>query len=509
RIAKDYGNHIAKKFLDSILIVLKTYLTHNGFSYGYSDLWLRDETRAEISGVIQKAYEKVYELIKQYEDGSLPLTRGLSPEEALELYVVNELSRARDRAGKTADRAFPDHNSGIIMASTGARGSTLNIGQMTAALGQQSIRGKRIIKGYRNRALQHFRPGDQNPDSKGFVKSNYRDGLNPIEFFFHAMGGREGLVDTAVRTQQSGYMQRRLINALEHLKIEYDLTVRDPHGNIIQYVYGDDGIDPAKSDHGDAVNITRLVESESVIDEGAKTSESEMKDLLLKFKEKTNPKLTQEIETALLSYPLSKTGIKKVVHKIMDLFEKAMIEPGEAAGVVTAQSIGEPGTQMTLRTFHFAGVKERNVTLGLPRLIELVDARKKPVTPTMDIYLDDEHKLSREKALEVAKRIIFTRISDLVNKVDTDYSGNLSFFFSEKKIADRGTSIQEIHEVLKSSKKRYEVTINEDILVIKVSLSQEPDAQTLLTLRNKLLNARVKGVPDIERVTIVKQNDEW
>ncbi|MGB8188384.1 MAG: DNA-directed RNA polymerase subunit A', partial [Nitrososphaeraceae archaeon] len=184
RIAKDYGNHIAKKFLDSILIVLKTYLTHNGFSYGYSDLWLKDETRAEISGVIQKAYEKVYELIKQYEDGSLPLTRGLSPEEALELYVVNELSRARDRAGKTADRAFPDHNSGIIMASTGARGSTLNIGQMTAALGQQSIRGKRINKGYLGRSLAHFRVNDSNPDSKGFVKSNYRDGLSPLEFFF-------------------------------------------------------------------------------------------------------------------------------------------------------------------------------------------------------------------------------------------------------------------------------------------------------------------------------------
>ena len=152
-------------------------------------------------------------------EGTLPLTRGLSPEEALELYVVNELSRARDRAGKIADRSFPDDNSGVIMASTGARGSTLNIGQMTAALGQQSIRGKRIIKGYRNRALSHFKPGEQNPDSKGFVKSNYRDGLNPIQFFFHAMGGREGLVDTAVRTQQSGYMQRRLINALEHLKL--------------------------------------------------------------------------------------------------------------------------------------------------------------------------------------------------------------------------------------------------------------------------------------------------
>ncbi|WP_148687154.1 DNA-directed RNA polymerase subunit A' [Candidatus Nitrosocosmicus hydrocola] len=509
RIAKDYGNDEAKRFLDAILIMLKTYITHNGFSYGYSDLWLSDDTRKEIYDVIEKTYNKIDELIKQYHDGTLPLTRGLSPEEALELYVVNELSRARDRAGKIADRSFPDDNSGVIMASTGARGSTLNIGQMTAALGQQSIRGKRIIKGYRNRALPHFRPGDQNPDSKGFVKSNYRDGLNPIEFFFHAMGGREGLVDTAVRTQQSGYMQRRLINALEHLKIEYDLTVRDPHGNIVQYIYGDDGIDPAKSDHGDAVNINRIVEGESVVDDGTKTSEEEMKDLLSKFKEKMNPKLGQEIESALISYPLSKSGIKKVVHKIMELFEKAMIEPGEAAGVVTAQSIGEPGTQMTLRTFHFAGVKERNVTLGLPRLIELVDARKKPVTPTMDIYLDGEHKLSREKALEVAKRIIFTRISDLVSKVDTDYSGNLTFYFSDKKIADRGTSIQEIHEVLKSSKKRYEVTVNEDQLLIKISLSQEPDAQTLLTLRNKLLNGRVKGVPDIERVTIVKQNDEW
>src|SRR5690349_17412215 len=149
RIAKDYGNDEAKKFLDAILIMLKTYITHKGFSYGYSDLWLSEETRNEISDVIEKTYHKIGELIKQYHDGTLPLTRGLSPEEALELYVVNELSRARDRAGKIADRSFPDNNSGVIMASTGARGSTLNIGQMTAALGQQSIRGKRIIKGYR------------------------------------------------------------------------------------------------------------------------------------------------------------------------------------------------------------------------------------------------------------------------------------------------------------------------------------------------------------------------
>src|SRR5215510_14618546 len=179
RIAKDYGNDAARKFLDSILIMLKTYITHRGFSYGYSDLWLPPETRQGINEIIQKTYEKVHELIQQYTEGTLPLTRGLSAEEALELYVVNELSRARDRAGRTADRAFPDENSGVIMASTGARGSTLNIGQMTAALGQQSIRGKRIQKGYHNRSLPHFKTNDTNPDSKGFIKSNYRDGLSP------------------------------------------------------------------------------------------------------------------------------------------------------------------------------------------------------------------------------------------------------------------------------------------------------------------------------------------
>src|ERR687898_1750123 len=465
RIAKDYGNEAAKRFLDSILIVLKTYITHRGFTYGYSDLWLSEETHKEITGVIKKAYEKIDELIQQYKEGTLPLTRGLSPEEALELYLVNELSRARDRAGRIADRSFPNNNAGVIMASTGARGSTLNIGQMTAVLGQQSIRGKRIHKGYHNRSLPHFKINDTNPDAKGFVKSNYRDGLTPLEFFFHAMGGREGLVDTAVRTQQSGYMQRRLINALEHLKIEYDQTVRDPHGNIIQYLYGEDGIDPAKSDHGEAVNISRLIESESVVDERKKATEKEFLEILAKYSDNLNPKLRNTLETALFENRLSKEGIEKVLKKTVDLIERAMSEPGEAVGVVTAQSIGEPGTQMTLRTFHFAGVKERNVTLGLPRLIELVDARKKPVTPTMDIYLDESHKVSREKALEVAREILFTQIDDLVNRTETDYSGILTFHLSEAKLAERGCTFADVQEVFETSKKKYGIKPNENKLL--------------------------------------------
>jgi len=509
RIAKDYGNDVAQQFLNSILVMLKTFITHRGFTYGYSDLWLSEDTHKEITEVIKKAYDKIGELIQQYKEGTLPLTRGLSPEEALELYLVNELSRARDRAGRLADRSFPNNNAGVIMASTGARGSTLNIGQMTAVLGQQSIRGKRIHKGYHNRSLPHFKINDTNPDAKGFVKSNYRDGLTPLEFFFHAMGGREGLVDTAVRTQQSGYMQRRLINALEHLKLEYDSTVRDPHGNIIQYLYGEDGIDPAKSDHGEAVNISRIIESESVVDEGIKANEDEIRHILHQNISNFNLKLKSNVENLLMQNKLSKQGIEKVIKKIIDLTERAMVEPGEAVGVVTAQSIGEPGTQMTLRTFHYAGVKERNVTLGLPRLIELVDARKKPITPTMDIYLDEDHRISREKALSVAKEIIHTKVIDVVEKTDIDYSGILKLTFSENKLNDRGCILTDIFEILKGSKKKYDSTLDDNEKSIVLKMNEEMDAQTLLLLKNKLLNTKIKGVPDIERVTIVKQNEEW
>ncbi|NMJ86712.1 MAG: DNA-directed RNA polymerase subunit A', partial [Thaumarchaeota archaeon] len=138
RIVKDYGTQTARKFLNSTLIMLKTFITHNGFTYGYGDLILSDEARKEIRDLIGTAYNKVDDLIKQYKEGTLQQTRGLSSEETLELYIVNELAKSRDRAGKSADKAFPNDNAGVIMASTGARGSTLNLGQMTAALGQQS-----------------------------------------------------------------------------------------------------------------------------------------------------------------------------------------------------------------------------------------------------------------------------------------------------------------------------------------------------------------------------------
>ena len=506
RIAKDYGNVQAKKFLNSFLIIVKQFITSYGFSYGYSDLELPEKVRQGILDNIQKSYDTVNDFISQAKKGTLKLTRGLSAEEALEAYIVNELSKARDKAGSTADQSFDETNAGRIMATTGARGSSLNIGQMAGALGQQSRRGKRLLTGYNNRALPHFKEHDNNPDAHGFVKSNYRDGLSAIEFFFHAMGGREGLVDTAVRTQQSGYMQRRLINALEHIKLEYDGTVRDPHGHIIQFLYGEDGIDVAKSDHGEAFNVNRLIESQTIIDSGKKATKEEASEIAKKYTKTYNTRLRNLVTDALLDAKLSKEGIETVGKKGLELFNKSKVEPGQAVGIVTAQSIGEPGTQMTLRTFHFAGIRERNVTLGLPRLIELVDARKKPVTPTMDIYLDEESKTSREKAIEIARNILQTKVSSVIDDIETNYSTEIKLHFNPNRLRDRAITVEEIDEVLQSNKKfKNEVKVN----TIVLTLVEKSDAPTVIIIRNKILNTTVKGVPDIERVTLVQKDKEW
>ncbi|MEM4311683.1 MAG: DNA-directed RNA polymerase subunit A' [Nitrososphaerales archaeon] len=506
RIVKDYGTEEARRFLNSLLTIVKEFLSRKGFSYGYDELDLPEDIKKKIRETIVQHYVKVGELVDKYKKGILEPIKGLTLEESLEHRILTELARARDGSGRLADHALPLNNAGLIMARTGARGSNLNIGQMTACLGQQSVRGKRIKKGYYKRALSHFEKGDQSPDAAGFIKSNYRDGLNPIEFFFHAMGGREGLVDTAVRTQQSGYMQRRLVNAMEHLRVEYDLTVRDPEGNIIQFLYGEDGINPAKSDHGKAVNIKRLVEIEAMIAGKAKRiSEKKVNKILENYESKLNKKIIDELKDELIKVPLSEGSIKKVCEKTLELVEKAKVEPGEAIGMLAAQSIGEPGTQMTLRTFHFAGVRERDVTLGLPRLIELVDARRKPSTPYMEIFLDEEHKVSREKAEEVAKEILFTRVENLVDEVGINFETlTLVIKLDEQKLMSRGCTPEIVKKAIESGKLKVELK-GYEIYVMQEGL----DVTGLLNLKNKILGKKVKGIPEIESVTIRKRGEEW
>jgi len=506
RIVKDYGAKAGREFLNSITKLLDRFMTSRGFTYAMDELDIPSSVKQKIQSAIGKAEDKVNSLIESYRNRTLERLPGQSLEESLEIYIMNELSKARDLAGEYADEYFEMDNEGVIMTRAGARGSMLNIGQMTACVGQQSIRGKRILRGFRNRALPFFEPGDVGAEARGFVYSSYRDGLTPIEFFFHAMGGREGLVDTAVRTQQSGYMQRRLINALEHLRVEYDGTVRDSRGNIIQFKYGEDGVDTAKSDHGKAVNIERLVDRVKLaVQKGPRASAQYVIRRVKEAEKEMTPLLVNELKRTLVDAKLTKKAVDEVISQVTDNYRRSLVEPGEAAGIVSAQSIGEPGTQMTLRTFHFAGVREQNVTLGLPRLIEIVDARKIPSTPMMIIYLDEKHRASKEKAQDVATLLTHTTLGDIVTSIESDITRmKIVATLNLRAMKERGIRASDVKNAVKPA--GCDVKIKGQKIEIK---PKEMEIAQFKRLAARIPVLHIKGIPAAKRALVMEEKGEW
>jgi DNA-directed RNA polymerase subunit A' len=259
KIVRDYGPDEGRVFIDNITKLSIATIMLKGFTTGINDEDIPPEARRQIDEVLSKAKADVEERVEAFNQGLLEQMPGRSLEETLEVEVMKVLGRARDQAGTLAGKYLGLENSAVIMAKSGARGSMLNLSQMAGCIGQQAVRGERIHRGYEGRTLPHFKRKDLGADASGFVSSSYKSGLKPTEFFFHCMGGREGLVDTAVRTSRSGYMQRRLINALEDLKVTYDGSVRNTSGTIIQFAYGEDGIDPSRSVRGDAVDVDDII----------------------------------------------------------------------------------------------------------------------------------------------------------------------------------------------------------------------------------------------------------
>ncbi len=259
KVARDYGSERAREFLDSITRLAIGAIMIRGFTTGIDDEDIPAEATRQIEEVLREAISKVDGFVDAYRRNELEQMPGRSLEETLEVEVMKVLGRARDEAGQIAGRHLGLENAAVIMARSGARGSMLNLSQMAGCIGQQAVRGERLSRGYWKRTLPHFQKGDLGAQAKGFVINSYKSGLSPTEFFFHSMGGREGLVDTAVRTSRSGYMQRRLINALEDLKLKSDGTVRNTADSVIQFKYGDDGVDPCRSVQGEAIDIDDIL----------------------------------------------------------------------------------------------------------------------------------------------------------------------------------------------------------------------------------------------------------
>ena len=246
RICNDFGNFASANFIDDLQNIITEYMKSSSYSVGISDLISDEKTNQAIIKVISDKKNDVKSLIDQTQIGVFENNTGKTNQEEFETQVNNILNQASSEAGKIGLKSLDKENRFVIMVNAGSKGSDLNISQMISCLGQQNVDGKRIPYGFEHRTLPHFTKFDDIPSARGFVESSYINGLSPQELFFHAMGGRVGLIDTAVKTSSTGYIQRRLIKGLEDLMVSYDMTVRTNKGKLVQFSYGDDNIDPVK-----------------------------------------------------------------------------------------------------------------------------------------------------------------------------------------------------------------------------------------------------------------------
>jgi DNA-directed RNA polymerase II subunit RPB1 len=246
RVCNDFGNMASSKFIDDLQNIVTEYMKSSAFSVGISDLISNQKTNDDIIKVITQKKQDVKNLIEQTQIGIFENNTGKTNEEEFETQVNSILNQATSESGKIGLKSLSKDNRFVTMVNAGSKGSDLNISFMISCLGQQNVDGKRIPYGFEHRTLPHYTKYDDSPGARGFVESSYINGLSPQELFFHAMGGRVGLIDTAVKTSTTGYIQRRLIKGLEDLMVSYDMTIRTNKNKIVQFSYGDDNIDTVK-----------------------------------------------------------------------------------------------------------------------------------------------------------------------------------------------------------------------------------------------------------------------
>ena len=519
RVCNDFGNIAASDFIDGLQNIITEYMKSHAYSVGISDLIANKTTNTQIVDVITKKKTEVKNLIDQVHLGIFENKTGKSNEAEFEAKVSNILNSATNDAGKIGINSLNSTNRFVGLVLSGSKGSDLNISQMISCLGQQAIEGKRISYGFDSRTLPHFNKFDDGPLARGFIESSFISGLSPEELFFHAMGGRIGLIDTAVKTSQTGYIQRRLIKGMEDLKVEYDMTVRNGKQRIIQFSYGDDCIDTIKVENQSLPLVAMSLDEiyahfHMPLDNSSETEESavtaftktayakmkkektatttkirdlidymiEMRDLIIErvFNRLDNKNVQmpvsfmhiinnvqaqqqinqnsmvditpleamdmisagfRQLETLYYAPPtqlfkvmyyyylspkelllvkrFNKSALSILISVINLQYKRSIVAPGEMVGMVSAQSIGEPTTQLTLNTFHSAGVASKsNATRGVPRIEEILSLSENPKNPSITVCFKEDDESTPERVQEFIPMIEHTKFSEVVDTVE-------------------------------------------------------------------------------------------
>ena len=589
-LCRDYGPEAAAQGMNRLSRMSARWLTLQGFSVGISDVTPTALVESRKTQSIQKAFDECQNHSQRYGSGSLGRKAGLDEAGTLEAEQVQSLSKVRSELAGILNLELSHHNTPMVMATSGSKGSNVNVAQMMVLLGQQDIEGKRVQDGFQDRTLPHFAKHARSPISKGFIENSFFSGLKPYEFIFHAVGGRVGLVDTAVKTAETGYMSRRLMKSLEDLSTQYDDTVRNSTAHVVQFQFGDDKLDPvdmeaaaapvnfertfthvaaityseedrslgprqildtsqdllvehrlriSRQDHkgqpldwniqdgsggerfidahesargfydqiGDFLRekakaleafrtekhdfesvhwADRTLHNNTTEEENGQSASQAIKksprssgrtkrnsqvhmrtplpssrkrkgadteptagemtpkrrmmgkttDTIIQTHDEETPSRMQDMVQRVppstksrfdLTFKLSEKTIKRFIESCLDKYKKAQTEPGHAVGAVGAQSIGEPGTQMTLKTFHFAGVAGMSLTAGVPRIKEIINASKEISTPVITCTLmrnSATGEISERFARIVKGRIESLTLGDIASVIDLDWRTN-------------------------------------------------------------------------------------
>ncbi|KAK5842828.1 DNA-directed RNA polymerase I subunit 1 [Gossypium arboreum] len=426
-----YGSNTAGFLLSVFSRLFTVFLQMHGFTCGVDDLLIMNDKDIERKKQLEECEKKVTEA--HYEFCAVKVDAEIAPIE-LQLKIEKTIRRDGEAALTALDRTMisvlnKNSSQGVLtellseglvkpmgrncislMTTTGAKGSKVNFQQISSFLGQQELEGKRVPRMVSGKTLPCFHPWDWAARAGGFISDRFLTGLRPQEYYFHCMAGREGLVDTAVKTSRSGYLQRCLIKNLECLKISYDHTVRDADGSIVQFNYGEDGIDVHQTSF--VTKFEALALNRDVMSEKLSSMLGEPYDSGKIFPDGLRDKAVQFIKDNRQQKIKTKNFLKLLKLK----FLSSLAQPGEPVGVLAAQSVGEPSTQMTLNTFHLAGRGEMNVTLGIPRLQEILMTASIDIkTPVMTCPL---HKgKTKEDALRLADKMKKITVAEILESM--------------------------------------------------------------------------------------------
>ena len=554
-INNDCGPDECVLFINRMQLVGHMYLSMRGFTMSISDIVSSKENDKYVHDKCNEAIE---------------LIRG----ETNEAKINGVLNGVRDTIGKVVTDPLDQTNNLFCLVNSGTKGKKNNITQIMGPIGQQNLQGKRIPMTWDDRTLTHFKPNENSPESRGFITRSYRKGLTPAQQFFHAMSGREGVIDTACKTAKSGYMQRKFIKALENCLTKCDGTVRNSDGSIVQFNYGDDAFDGLVIEKQNVFELEKLDEAkmgvlefrqcmldkkffESINDMrepiyknteywmlpvpvdriilnaqtiwslniGSELSQAEIYDKVTAFTHTVENDLLRaffriKLNSQKLFYDKQVTDehLDKILYDIKEKMEAGRINPGEPVGSLAAQSVGEYVTQMTLNTFHNTGNSAMNVTLGIPRLTELIDCVKKIQTPISSFYCNNPEIKLRMKMTSLEDLVEYYKVTETPDETevesfhlfpDADFrpstlTKTLVLYFRE------WYDVESIKKCLQTQKNLSIAYSEGPYSIFHVKYIKQDKKKTLGYLYEQILRSKiVRGIKGADVVEVLEEGDRY